>query len=99
MRPFVLGADGGREVVHLAVDVLGAGEVLVSLDLGLGHVVTVDGGRDSDLYNRVKELKNYSPGLKDLIDEGQHQLVLHPEVDDPGLPLGGRGPSQLVAMK
>ena len=50
---FVLGADGGREVVHLAVDVLGAGEVLVSLDLGLGHVVTVDGGRDSDLYNRV----------------------------------------------
>ena len=46
---FVLGADGGREVVHLAVDVLGAGQVLVALDLGLDQVVAVDGGGDSNL--------------------------------------------------
>ena len=46
---FVLGADGGREVVHLAVDVLGTGQVLVALDLGLDQVVAVDGGGDSDL--------------------------------------------------
>ena len=44
------------------------------------------------------ELKNYSPGLKDLIDEGQHQFVHHSEVDDPGLPLVGRGPSQLAVV-
>ena len=45
----VLGAGGGQEVVHLAVDVLGAGQVLVALDLGLDQVVAVDGGGDSNL--------------------------------------------------
>ena len=45
----VLGAGGGQEVVHLAVDVLGAGQVLVALDLGLDQVVAVDGGGDSHL--------------------------------------------------
>ena len=29
----VLGAGGGQEVINLAVDVLGAGQVLVTLDL------------------------------------------------------------------
>ena len=46
----VLNAGGGQEVVNLAVD--GAGQVLVSLDLCLDEVVTVDGGGDSDLYSK-----------------------------------------------
>ena len=45
----VLGAGGGQEVVNLAVDVLGAGQVLVTLDLCLDQVVTVDGAGDSNL--------------------------------------------------
>ena len=45
----VLGSGGGQEVVDLAVDVLGTGQVLVSLNLGLDQVVTVDGGGDSNL--------------------------------------------------
>ena len=49
----VVCAGGGQEVVHLAVDIIGAGQVLVSLDLCLYQVVTVDGGGDSDLYSKV----------------------------------------------
>ena len=37
----VLGAGGGQEVVNLAVDVLGAGQVLVTLNLCLDQVVIV----------------------------------------------------------
>ena len=45
----VLGAGSGQEVVHLAVDVLGTGQVLVALDLGLDQVIAVDGRWDSNL--------------------------------------------------
>ena len=45
----VLGTGSGEEVVHLAVDILGPGQVLVALDLGLDQVVAVDGGGDSHL--------------------------------------------------
>ena len=47
----VLGAGGGQEVVHLAVYVLSAGQVLVALNLGLDQVVIVNGGGDSLLKN------------------------------------------------
>ena len=39
----VLGTSGGEEVVDLAVDVLGARQVLVAAELGLDQVVAVDG--------------------------------------------------------
>ena len=54
----VLGAGGGQEVVHLAVHVLGAGQVLVALNLGLDQVITVDGGGDSHLKKQVSNQKN-----------------------------------------
>ena len=41
----VLGPGGGEEVVHLLVHLLGALQVLLSLDLGLNEVVAVDRGR------------------------------------------------------
>ena len=44
---------GGRAVVHLAVKVLGAGQVLVAFNLGLDQVVTVDGGGHSHLEKHV----------------------------------------------
>ena len=53
----VLGAGGGQEVVHLAVDVLGAGQVLVALNLGLDQVITVDGGGNSNL-KRERSIQN-----------------------------------------
>ena len=45
----VLGSGGGQEVVHLLVDILGSGQVLVAFNLGLNQMVTVDGGGDSNL--------------------------------------------------
>ena len=54
----VLGAGGGQEVVNLAVDVLGAGQVLVTLDLCLDQVVTVDGAGDSNLTVKSFRLQN-----------------------------------------
>lgn len=45
----VLGGSGGEEVVDLAVEVVGTGEVLDSADLGLDEVVAVDGRRDGSL--------------------------------------------------
>ena len=38
----VLGPGGGEEVVHLLVHLLGALQVLLSLDLRLNEVVAVD---------------------------------------------------------
>lgn len=43
----VLGARGGKEVVDLLVDLVGTSKILVSTDLGLDQVVTVDSGRSS----------------------------------------------------
>ena len=42
----VLSPGGGEEVVDLLVHVLGPGQVLVALDLGLDEMVAVDGGGD-----------------------------------------------------
>jgi hypothetical protein len=44
----VLGAGSGQEVVDLLVDVLGTGKILLTTNLGLNQVVTVDGGGSSD---------------------------------------------------
>ena len=55
----ILSAGGGQEVVDLAIDILGAGQVLVSLDLGLDQVVAVDGGGDSDLYDKEFQIKEF----------------------------------------
>ena len=49
----VLGSGRGQEVVHLLVDVLGPGQVLVALDLRLDQVVAVDGGGNSDLQRNI----------------------------------------------
>ena len=49
----VLGSGRGKEVVHLLVDVLGPGQVLVALDLRLDQVVAVDGGGNSDLQRNI----------------------------------------------
>ena len=49
----VLGSRCGEEVVHLLVDVLGPGQVLVALDLRLDQVVAVDGGGNSDLQRNI----------------------------------------------
>ncbi len=56
----VLGAGGGQEVINVAVDVLGAGQgqVLVTLDLCLHQVVTVDSGGDSDLNKEFQITEN-----------------------------------------
>ena len=45
----ILGPSCGQEVVHLLVDVLGSGQVLVAFNLSLDQVVTMDGGGDSNL--------------------------------------------------
>ena len=63
----VLGAGGGQEVINLAVDVLGAGQVLVTLDLCLDQVVTVNVGGDSDLYNKEFQITENKLVLKLLI--------------------------------
>lgn len=42
----VLGATGGQEVVDFLVDVDGSCQILVTTDLGLNQVVTVDGSGD-----------------------------------------------------
>lgn len=44
----VLGASGGQEVVDLLVDVLSTGKILLTTNLSLNQVVTVDGGGGSD---------------------------------------------------
>ena len=36
------------------------------------------------------------PRLEHIVDEGEHELMLHPQVDNPGLPLGGGGAAQLA---
>ena len=51
----VLGSRRGEEVVHLLVDVLGPGQVLVALDLRLDQVVAVDGGGNGDLQKNIFE--------------------------------------------
>ena len=57
----VLSTDGSQEVVNIAVDVQGAGEVLVSLDSGLDQVVkvAVTSEQDSNLHNRVLQIKEF----------------------------------------
>ena len=44
----VLCARGGQEVVDLLVDLVGAGQILLTADLGLDEMVTVDGGGSGD---------------------------------------------------
>jgi hypothetical protein len=44
----VLGGSGGKEVVDLLVDVVGTGKILLTANLGLNQVVTVDSGRGLD---------------------------------------------------
>lgn len=44
----VLGAGRGQEVVNFLVDADGAGKILLTTNLGLNQVVTVDGGRVGD---------------------------------------------------
>jgi hypothetical protein len=44
----VLGGSGGKEVVDLLVDVVGTGQILLTTNLGLNQVVTVDGGGGLD---------------------------------------------------
>ena len=71
----VLGAGGGQEVINLAVDVLGAGQVLVTLDLCLDQVVTVNVGGDSDLYNKEFQITENKLVLKLLILTLAQKLV------------------------
>ena len=51
----ILGSSSCQKVVNLLVDVLGSGEIFVSLDLSLDQVITVDGGRHSNLMNNIYE--------------------------------------------
>ena len=44
----VLASGTGKEVVNFPVDVIGTGKILLTTNLGLNQVVTVDGGRGSD---------------------------------------------------
>ena len=44
----VLCARGGQEVVDFLVDLVGAGQILLTADLGLDEMVAVDSGRGSD---------------------------------------------------
>ena len=55
----VFGSGRGQEVVHLLVDVLGPGQVLVALNLGLDQVVAVDGGwhRHLNMLINVNKLR------------------------------------------
>lgn len=55
----VLGARGGKEVVNLLVDVLSSCKILLTTNLGLNQVVTVDGGGGSDRGHTCRhELQN-----------------------------------------
>lgn len=55
----VLGGSGGKEVVDLLVDVVGTGKILLTSNLGLNQVITVDGGGGLDtLHVGGHELQN-----------------------------------------
>lgn len=55
----VLGGRGGKEVVDLLVDVVGTSKILLTSNLGLNQVVTVDGGGGLDaVHASGHELKN-----------------------------------------
>ena len=65
----ILGSSSGQKVVNLLVDVLGSGEIFVSLDLSLDQVITVDGGGHSNLvigiYEEQKECWKFCLPLED----------------------------------
>jgi hypothetical protein len=55
----VLGSGGGKEVVDLLVDVVGTSKILLTSNLGLNQVVTVDGGGGLDaVHASGHELQN-----------------------------------------
>jgi hypothetical protein len=55
----VLGGRGGKEVVDLLVDLVSAGKILLTSNLGLNQVVTVDGGGSLDaVHASGHELQN-----------------------------------------
>jgi hypothetical protein len=55
----VLGSSGGKEVVDLLVNLVGTSQILVTTNLGLNQVVTVDGGGGLDrVHTSGHELEN-----------------------------------------